>query len=156
MRCFFLVYCLILIGCDNAENQDMFEDEAFADPSGFTRTNEYGEVVSEDVDDWRTSPAYLTRIDIAPAFPNPVPVGEFVSIPIKVRDFNAIRGGLDLVYFDENRIARRLDEIRNASNPGAYVFIFNPAVLGVGGLLRVFIVDSGGGLVSYGDLLVEQ
>lgn len=143
-------------GCDTAEQQNEFEDEAFSLPSGFTRTDENGEIVSEDTDDWRTSPVYITRVLIDPAFPNPVPPGEFVTIPVQVREFDSVQGGLELVSFGENRIPRRLDDIRDASDPGAYIFKFNPALLGVSGLVRVFIVDSRGGLVSYGDLLIEQ
>ena len=143
-------------GCDTAGQQNDFEDEAFSPPSGFTRTDKNGEILSEDTDDWRTSPVYSTRVLIDPAFPNPVPPGEFVTVPIQVREFNSVQGRLELVSFDENGIPRRLDDIRDASDPGAYIFTFNPVLLGVPGLVRVFIVDNRGGLVSYGDLLIEQ
>ena len=93
---------------------------------------------------------------VDPAFPNPAPPGEFVTIPVQVREFNSVQGGLELVSNDQNGIPRRLDEIRDARDPGAYIFQFNPALLGVSGLIRVFIVDSRGGLVSYGDLLIEN
>ena len=154
----FLVVLAVLAwaGCDTAEQQNQFEDDAFSTPSGFTRTDENGDIVSEDTDDWRTSPVYSTRVLIDPAFPNPVSPGELVTIPVQVREFDSVQGGLELVSFDENRIPRRLGDIRDASDPGAHVFKFNPALLGVAGLVRVFIVDSRGGLVSYGDLLIEQ
>ena len=70
------------VGCDTAEQQNQFEEEAFSTPSGFTRTDENGEIVSEDTDDWRTSPVYSTRVLIDPAFPNPAPPGELVTIPV--------------------------------------------------------------------------
>ena len=162
MKRLFLVCCLGVLatvvgaGCDTAEQQNAFEDDAFSTPSGFTRTDENGEILSEDKDDWRTSPVYSTRVLIDPAFPNPIPPGEFVTIPVQVREFDSVQGGLELVSIDENGIPRRLDDIRDASDPGAYIFTFNPASLGVLGLVRVFILDSRGGLVSYGDLLIEQ
>jgi len=156
LGCLVLAASLVWAGCDTAEQQNEFEDQAFSLPSGFTRTDRNGEILSEDTDDWRTSPVYSTRVLVDPAFPNPVPPGEFVTIPVQVREFNSVQGGLELVSFDENRIPRRLDDIRDASDPGAYIFTFNPALLGVPGLVRVFILDSRGGLVSYGDLLVEQ
>ena len=153
-----LACCVILsvAGCDGAELQNDFEAEAFAEPSGITRTDDSGKVVASDDDDWRVSPAYQARVVIDPAFPNPVLSGHFVSVPVRVRDFDAVQGGLELVSFDDNRIARRLDDILDARDPGAYVFRFNPGALGVVGLNRVFIIDNAGGLISYGDLLIEQ
>ena len=147
---------LIGSGCDTADQQNEFEDDAFSAPSGFTRTDESGQILSEDPDDWRTAPVYSTRVLIDPAFPNPAAPTEFVSVPVSVREFNSIQGGLELVSFDENGLPRRLDEIRDARDPGAYVFTFNLALLGVQGLTRVFILDTRGTLVSYGDLFVDQ
>lgn len=158
LRCALLVVLTLLVGggCDTAEQQNEFEDDAFSMPSGFTRTDKNGQIVSEDTDDWRTAPVYSTRVLIDPAFPNPTAPSEFVSIPVSVREFNSIQGGLELVSYDENGIPRRLDEIRDARDPGAYVFTFNPGLLGVQGLVRVFIVDTRGALVSYGDLFIDQ
>jgi len=149
------VFAALLMGCDSAEQQQEFQDQAFVSPSGFTHTNEDGEILEEDADDWRTSPIYTGRIVIDPAFPNPVPAGAFVTIPVRVREFQALQGSLDLVIFDTNRIARRLDDIQDARDPGAYVFTFNPKASGITGLTRVYIVDNLGGLISYGDLSVK-
>ena len=153
-----LVVLALLLGggCDTAEQQNNFEDEAFSTPSGFTRTDENGQILSEDKDDWRTAPVYSTSVLIDPAFPNPTAASDFVNVPVSVREFNSIQGGLELVSFDENGIPRRLDEIRDACDPGAYVFTFNPGLLGVRGLVRVFILDTRGILVSYGDLSIEE
>ena len=154
---FFVVLTgLAWAGCDTAEQQNEFEDQAFSPPSGFTRTDENGEIITDDQDDWRTAPVYSTRVLVDPAFPNPVQPGQFVTIPVQVREFNSVQGGLELVGNDANGIPRRLDEIRDARDPGAYIFQFNPTLLGVTGLIRLFIVDSRGGLVSYGDLLIEN
>ena len=143
-------------GCDSAEQQGAYEEQAFAVPSGITQTDRYGEIISEDQDDWRTAPAYRSRVLIDPAFPNPSSAGIQVAIPVRVVEFRAVQGGLELVSFDDNRIARRLADVRDARNPGAYVFKFNPASLGVMGLVRVYIVDNLGALVSYGDIQIEQ
>ena len=75
------ILLLLLLACDAGEDQDDFENQAFSEPNGFTRTNASGEIQSEDDDDWRISPAYFGRVVIDPAFPNPVPSGETVSIP---------------------------------------------------------------------------
>lgn len=154
-----LLWCLLVVlagaGCDTADQQKAFEDDAFSPPSGFTRTDKNGEILSDDTDDWRTSPVYSTRVLIDPAFPNPAKAGDFVTIPVQVREFDSVLGGLELVSFDENGIPRRLDDIRDARDPGAYIFTFSPSVLGVQGLIRLYILDSRGGLVSYGDLSIE-
>lgn len=143
-------------GCDTAEQQKEFEDDAFSAPSGYTHTDEDGQILGNDEDDWRTAPAYSTRVLIDPAFPNPATAGDFVTIPVQVREFDSILGGLEVISYDENGIPRRLDEIRDASDPGAYIFTFSPSLLGVRGLTRIFIVDSRGELVSYGDLFIDQ
>lgn len=143
-------------GCDSTEQQGAYEEQAFAVPSGITQTDRFGEIISEDQDDWRTAPAYRSRVLIDPAFPNPSSAGIQVAIPVRVVEFRAVQGGLELVSFDDNRIARRLADVRDARNPGAYVFKFNPVSLGVTGLVRVYIVDNLGALVSYGDIQIEQ
>ncbi len=150
-----LVALYLCCACDSAEMQNVFEAAAFATPDGITRTDENGEVVSTDADDWRVSPAYMGRVHIDPAFPNPAGQGDNITVPVQVRQFGAVRGTLALVSYDSYRIARRLDEIRNARDPGAYVLSFPARLLQVEGLLRLYIVDNGGGLVSYGDVLIE-
>ena len=83
---------------------------------------------------------------IDPAFPNPVS-GAFVSIPVRVFEFNAVPGGLEVTSFDANNIARRLTEVREATDPGAYILSFNPRLLGRQGLVRVYIFDGVGQMV---------
>ncbi len=153
LACLLLVTCA---ACDTQEQQIEFEAHAFAPPSGYTRTTETGEIISEDADDWRTSPAYQTRIEIDPAFPNPPGASAVVTVPITVREFDTVRGRLELVVFDADRLPRRLDDISSARDPGIYVFKFSPAIIGQSGLVRVFIIDPLGELVSYGDLQLEN
>ena len=53
LRLTLLVVLALLVGggCDTAEQQNDFEDEAFSTPSGFTRTDKNGQILSEDTDD---------------------------------------------------------------------------------------------------------
>ncbi len=141
--------------CDAGEDQDAFENEAFSDPVGFTQTSENGEIQSIDDNDWRLSPVYSGRIVIDPAFPNPVSPGESVAIPVRIRLSNSVQGGLEATSYDTNGIPRRLDRIPNANETGSYVFRFMPSILGMKGLIRVFIVDTRGRMVSYGDIYVN-
>jgi len=143
---------LVFGACDSMEDQETFENQAFAVPSNFTHTNNSGVIESMDGDDWRVSPAYRGRIIIDPAFPNPVESGGSVSIPVRIRFSNSVQGGLQLTTYDSNGIPRRLDSIANANDTGSYVFRFMPRTLNLQGLVRVFIVDTRGRLVSYGDL----
>ncbi len=153
-----LLVLTLMIGlgaCDSGIGQEEFENRAFSEPDGITRTSENGTVQSTDEDDWRISPAYLGRIVIDPAFPNPVPSGASVSVPVRIRISDSVLGGLEITSFDANGLPRRLDRISDAGDPGAYVFRFMPRVLGLTGLIRVFIVDPQGRLVSYGDLQTD-
>jgi hypothetical protein len=148
-----LTIVLCCVGCDTAEEQRDFEEQARQPPDGITRTTDQGEIQAEDEDDWRTAPRYATTIIVDPAFPNPTD-GE-VNVPLSVREFDAVAGLLEIGSFDETGRFRRLDLIEDASAPGTYVFIFNPLVLGRSGLVRVFILDAAGDIVSYGDLQIE-
>ncbi len=143
---------MVFGACDSAEDQETFEDQAFAEPSRITKTDGSGTIESTDTDDWRVSPAYVGRIVIDPAFPNPVESGGSVAIPVRIRFSDSVQGGLQLTTYDSNGIPRRLDSIPNANDIGSYVFRFMPRTLQLQGLVRVFIVDTRGRLVSYGDL----
>ncbi|GAB5519335.1 MAG: hypothetical protein RhofKO_15860 [Rhodothermales bacterium] len=152
---FALVFLLLtsLIACDTQDQQEEFIRSADQVASGFTETTENGEIVSEDTDDWRTAPVYIGSIRIDPAFPNPT-AGEFVTIPLTVTLPGSIRGGLRISAIDRNRRLLVLDELIEASDPGAYVFQFSPLNLDAG-LKRLFIFDGFGELISYGDLMIE-
>lgn len=152
-----LLVIVQLAACDNtAEEEAAFQDAAFRMPSGFTATSEGGNVLSDDPDDWRIAPSYFERLVIDPAFPNPVSAGMSVAVPIRVRLSDTVQGGFDLVSYDSNRIPRLLDRVEDARSPGAYVLRFMPDVLGVTGLMRVYILDTAGGLISYGDIMIES
>ncbi len=151
--------CLLVVlfagaGCDTQEQQRNFADEAFSTPSGFTRTDRDGRILDDDKDDWRTAPVYVGRVLVDPAFPNPT-AGQFVVVPVSVREFNAVQGRLQLVSLDDANRFALLDDIPEADTPGAYLFTFNPVFLGRRGLVRVFILDGRSELVSYGDIFVE-
>ena len=158
LRSIVLGCCLLGLpaGCDTQEQQNEFLDDAFAVPEGFTRTNRDGEVVTNDPDDWRTAPFYATSVLVDPAFPNPSSEGLF-TFPVSIREFNAVPGGLELASLDANNRFVPLDVINDVSDPGRYDFREVPilARLGRRGLIRVFILDGRGELVSYGDVFVE-
>lgn len=156
VRLFVVVVVLLGAGCDTQEAQRDFAAEAFSAPSGFVRTDANGVVLDEDLDDWRTAPAFDGIVFVEPAFPNP-PGADIVTIPLSVRAFGAVAGGLALVMLDPNRPQTfiTLAEETGARDPGAYILQFSPTSLQRRGLVRVFLVDGRRELVSYGDIFVE-
>lgn len=151
----FVIGFLILVGmgCDTQNLQEDFIRDADRTPSGFTNTDAGGQIISTDDDDWRTAPVYLGTVRVDPPFPNPTGA-DFVSLPITISQFNQLRGGMVLRARDRQGRFIILDEILEARDPGAYVFNFTPIELNEG-LQRLFIFDSVGELVSYGDLMVQ-
>ncbi|SHK97593.1 hypothetical protein SAMN04488087_2445 [Rhodothermus profundi] len=152
-----LLLLLILTGCDTRQQED-FLSAALRPPEGFTRTDENGQVLSVDPDDWRVAPAYRGYLRFDPAYPNPFSGGE-VRLPFYV--FSSLSGGLSLWANDVEGRPRLLDEHPSLTQPGAYVFTFDPAVLTpdrnlarLEGLHRLYVYR-GTDLVSYGDLMIQ-
>ena len=144
---------IFVFGCDSQNKQDTFIEDASRVPSGYAATDATGAIISDDKDDWRTAPIFAGKVRFDPAFPNPT-IGQFVSLPVFIMEFNSIQGGLVLRADDGQGSLRLLDEILDASQPGGYTLRFSPAVLGRTGLIRLFVTDRLGELVSYGDLSV--
>lgn len=152
---FLLFSSVLLVACDSTDSQDEFIEAATAPPSGVTTTDASGQVISEDTDDWRTSPFFVGKVVVNPAYPNPSQPGATVTVPIRVLQFDDISGGL-LLRAEVGDDFRLLDELIDASSPGAYIMQFSAAQLGEIGLHRLFVLDDFGEIVSYGDVLVEQ
>lgn len=145
---------LLLGGCDSNDQQDEFAEQASRPPSGITRVDASGEVLEVDEDDWRTAPVYRGEIRLDPAEPNPVSIGEFVTVRVVVTVFDAVHAPLRIETRRDNRL-RTLDVIDRAADPGAYVFTFPASAIGSAGIHRLFVFDGVGEIVSYGDVVVE-
>lgn len=151
-----LVLLLIIpsMGCDTQEQQNDFAAQASLPPEGFTATTKTGDILDEDEDDWRTSPVYFGKVRVSPIFPNPAGV-DFVTLPINILQFDAIRGGFTLRAHDASLSNfMLLDQIIDINGPGGFIMRFSPAVLGRNGLVRLFIFDASNEIVSYGDVLI--
>ena len=150
-------------GCDSSGAQLQFEDEANRPPSGIVVTDENGTILDDDPDDWRTSPAFAGIVRFEPAYANPT--GDaLITIPVIVQQFNALPGGLELRARDDAGRLTLLDNLPQATQPGAYTFVFSPSQFSVTGditaargLHRVFVFGILGTseIVSYGDILVQ-
>src|SRR5690606_4099136 len=137
-----------------AAQQETFLDEAQAEPSGFTRTDQSGGIEALDGDDWRTSPLFTGRVIVDPAYPNPTN-GGIVTLPFRILQPNEVAGGVYVRAFDADGNVIALGEQIETSGPGLYVVTINPALLGPTGLHRLFVTDVFGDLISYGDLDVR-
>ena len=159
-QCAGVVWCflaVLLVGCDTQEAQDSFVDDANAPPAGVTVILDDsfgGTICREDADDWRIAPVYngVVFVDRPPA-PNPVS-SALVTVTLRVLQFDRVRGGLVLRAFGAANTLLVLDTILDAGAPGEYIFQFSPSLLSENGIHRLFIFDSLGEIVSYGDLFV--
>ena len=150
-----ILFSILAIGCDNQGAQNDFIDEASLEPSGITKilANDFGGTIcAEDPDDWRTSPVYTGIILIErPAFPNPGTGSSEGTIILRVLQFDRVRGGFVLSAFGSGNLPIELGRIPDASSPGEYALQFSPSLLSENRLHRLYIFDSIGELVSYGD-----
>ncbi len=163
-----LSIALVQSACDSAALQEEYRLEAEGPPSGITRTDEGGRLVTEngvpvEVDslDWQTAPAFVGRVRFDPAYPNPTS-GELVTVPFVVPFSDALPGGLLIRGFSNTGRFVLLDEVVDASRTGAWSFVFSPSLLSasgdissIRGLHRLFVFDFSGELVSYGDLRID-
>lgn len=148
-----LVAAVLATGCDSGALQDKFAEEASRPPSGYTVTDRNGAVTNEDPDDWRTSPVYTGKVRVEPAFPNPT-TGESITVTVSILEFDGVRGGLYLRARQPNGNLLLLDTVQDDA-PGTYLLSFSPATIARSGLVRVFLFDSAGEIVSYGDVLIN-
>lgn len=144
---------LLVLGCDTGALQDQFADDAGRVPAGYTATDRNGGVQEEDPDDWRTSPVYAGKVRLDPAFPNPNS-GESVTLTVSILEFGGVQGGLYLRARQNNGALVLLDALQDDA-PGTYLLTFSPAALARAGLVRVFLFDARGEIVSYGDVLLS-
>lgn len=150
-----LLIAVVVVGCDNQGAQEDYINEASSLPSGITRilANDFGGTIcTEDPDDWRTSPVYTGIILVErPAFPNPASGATEGTILLRVLQFDRVQGGFVLNAFGSGNLPIELGRIPDASSPGEYALQFSPSLLSENGLHRLFVFDSIGELVTYGD-----
>ncbi len=154
---FFLAIVIAVLGvsqCDTARLQDEFEADAFSTPSGYTQTDQSGQVVSADDDDWRVAPAFSGKIIVDPIYPNPSP-GGLVVVPFRVLEADPSVVGIFVRAVRSDGSTIPLGESFDIQTPGFHDIRINPSIIGSVGLSRLFVVDNRGQLVSYGDIQVQ-
>lgn len=160
-----LLVLLIASGCGEDDGQREFEQQAFQLPDAITETEGNGTIISEDPDDWRTSPFFQGLVFVDPAFPNPVSIGDRLSLEIDIAGIDAVSGLTVAVLIDDaaNAQFRSLYTVsQNPLPPGRTSIPINPVELGrfnspesARGIHRLIIYDNRQNIISYGDVRVE-
>ena len=160
-----LLVLFIAAGCGDDDQQREFEQQAFQLPDGITETEGNGTIISEDPDDWRTSPFFQGLVFINPAFPNPVSIGDRLNIEVDIAGIDAVSGLTVAVLIDDaaNAQFRSLYTVsQNPLPPGLTSIPINPVELGrfnspesARGIHRLIIYDNRQNIISYGDVRVE-
>ncbi len=154
-----LLVLLVLCSCTEPDIED--------DPiENFTRTNQSGQILSEDPNDWRIAARFAGEVQITQvAFPNPTRNGQVQltlqfssSIGFSRIDFLGItRDGVPVNY------PVILETDFDVPNFGAKTYLLNLVKISPnrnlaelrGRLFRVRIIDSAGNIITYGDVFIE-
>ncbi|MEX0722653.1 MAG: hypothetical protein WD357_10750 [Gracilimonas sp.] len=161
---FVIAFALLLtVSCTRNDAQREFEQEAYRSPDGYTETAQNnGEVLSNDPDDWRTSPLFQGLIIVKPPYPNPVTTNQPVWFEIGVTGVNSINGLQVFTRLDNGEFISLFENFETLQ-PGDFPpFQINPIEFGMNGtpegargLNRIYIFNANSQLISYGDILVE-
>lgn len=153
------LFILITIsGCNQNSDQREFEKEAFSEPNRITETNDQGDIINKDPDDWRIAPFFQGDIDlITPPFPNPVLTNDRLNINIQVNFLDRISG----IYIRVYRFGTLypVDE-RTQITPGTTSIVLDPRIISGGipqpaGLYRIIIQDETENVITYGDVEIK-
>jgi hypothetical protein len=147
---------LLLLGaCDQGEGpQEAFVEQAAGAAQGFSETTARGDLVSADEDDWRTAPLFRAQVRVSPPYPNPASQTEPINLPVSLLFSDSVQGGIEVRARRADGRLIVLDRL-DRTLTGSYVLTFNAAALGQAGLVRLFVFDLAGDLISYGDLMIR-
>lgn len=161
----FFIGCL-LVGCSKSDEQRQFENEALRTPQGITETDDQGDIINEDPDDWRIGPMYRGLIDIGSSnseapYPNPLGYNQNITIwisfnvsdPVEAIEIRKFRSPDDpnypqLRYLQNDQLTR--DNIITIEGQ----LIAEGAGEAGRGDYRIMIYDSNQNLISYGDVRI--
>lgn len=149
---------IILSGCSQNSDQREFEQQAFSEPSDITVTNQNGEVISRDPDDWRIAPFFQGDIElISPPFPNPVLTNDRLTINVQINFLERISGIYIRVYRPPSFY--QIDD-RAQVTTGITTFTIDPIQIAGGnpnpqGRYRIIIQDENENVITYGDVEIQ-
>ena len=156
----FLFSIAILTGCNRSSDQRQFEQEAFSTPEGITETDDSGNVINRDPDDWRISPFFQGVIEVDPAYPNPVLTNQLVRINYIITGVESVSGLRVFVFYQSGNIRLIDEDIRNPLPPGIGITTLEPNLISEfpenpQGLYRIVITDVNENVITYGDIRIN-
>lgn len=154
----FFMLGFFLPACSQNSDQREFEKAAFSEPGGITETNDRGEVISSDPDDWRIAPFFQGDIELVTfPHPNPVQTNQSLRFDIQVNFLDRISG----LYIRVFRFGSfyPIDE-RTQVTTGITTFILRADIISgnipnPAGLYRLIIQDENENVITYGDIEIQ-
>jgi hypothetical protein len=177
MRTHFILYlfflfctgCLLVAGCSKSDDQRDFENHALSEPDKITETENSGDIVKTDPDDWRISPMYQGLISIGtpdnqPPYPNPLSFNQELTINIYIRSIETLNR-LEVYSFElpsqANSPAIAIRE--DISSPSLETITLSGQLISgssggsqAAGLYRILIYDGEQNLITYGDIEIRS
>ncbi len=159
----FLLLFASITSCTRNDAQREFEQEAYSSPNNYTETApNNGDILSNDPDDWRTSPRFQGFINVVPPFPNPVSTNQTIQFQLDVVAQGSVNGLLVYIIFDDGD-RRVIYEEFDPLPQSLYDFQISASALSqvegspesARGLKRIYLFDLNNRMISYGDILVE-
>lgn len=156
--------CFMLAGCSKSDKQKEFENQAFAQPTGYTAINASGQIDSDhiDPDDWRISPDYQGFIEIdEKAHPNPVFINSRFEILLNIKYANNL-SRIDVFAFQyPNEISFTIEtigemRIYDNSFPNISIEAQTLPTDKLNNLYRILLTDQSGNVITYGDVKVNE
>lgn len=163
----FVLGCFLLSGCSKSDDQREFENQALSEPEGITETDNNGNVIDADPDDWQISPMYQGLITIGtpdekPPHPNPLPFNQDLNINIYIRTIETLNR-IEIRTFDHTfQESLPLTPIReDISSPTLETIALSGSLISgytggsqASGLYRILIYDGQQNLITYGDVRI--
>jgi hypothetical protein len=153
---------LLIVSCNQNDEQRQFEREAVSLPENITETNENGSIVEgrEDPDDWRIAPFFQGVVYVDPPFPNPMLSTDRININIQVTGVDGVSGLNIVALFNENSFRPVYQDLRSPLPTGLTSISLSAADIAQfaenpEGLYRIIIEDRQGVIITYGDVRVE-
>jgi hypothetical protein len=154
-----LLVSLALVSCTEPDTED--------DPiENFTRTNQSGQVLSEDPNDWRVAARFAGEVQLTQvAFPNPTRNGQ-VQLTIQFLSTVGL-ARIDFLGITPDGVPVNypviLETDLNVPNFGAKTYLLDLVKISPnrnladlrGRLFRVRLVDLAGNIITYGDVFIE-
>lgn len=162
LRFLWITILVVAVSCTSHSAQDSFEAQARKSPTGITRTDAAGRILSTDPDDWRIGPMFDGYVDVSvPAYPNPSR-GERITIDLIVSGLESVNR-LQVYTRTPNGTPLFLYEINDSPLPTGLNQIFLDAASfsqtrsyqDAIGLHRVFVYDQNANLITYGDVQID-